>query len=119
MTLQVPADPVAQASRASGRIVRITFALIAALTAVVAIIFVPRLLLGFDGVSDDSGENLKHIADTRSGIIQLFGGMAAGVGLYFTWRNYIQSSQAAADAREQAARAYNEVHEGRQQALQA
>lgn len=64
------------------------------LAVVLVIIFAPQGLARLDG---DAGcvENLKHIADTRTATIQLIAGIAAAVGVFFTWQNF---KRAVADA---------------------
>ena len=75
-----------------------------------AILRVDTSLIGSNG---RSLELLKHVADTRTALLQLIGGLAAAGTVYFIWRNFLRSTADSARLQEEALVARRQATEAR------
>lgn len=101
--------PPSHADETAGRDAKVRTMFIfslAGLLVVTLVTFGPLAILRLDRWATDSTgsgqDQLKHVADTRTALLQLIGGAAAAVTVYFTWRNFVRSMAESARAQEEA-----------------
>lgn len=69
-----------------GDVVRVSVLACAAVVLLVAVLFLPRLLLDWDLAGADTPDRARAVNDIRTGLLQAVGGLAVVVGVLLTWR---------------------------------